>query len=58
MENEFNFKNSNVSKPKIELDDFFEFLDPKVVQKIKETSEESRSRILNDINEFTSHKIN
>ncbi|MBR3889649.1 hypothetical protein IKJ53_03950 [bacterium] len=53
MENKFN--NKNVSKPNIELHDFFEFLDPKVVEKIKATSEESRSRIMSDINEFQSH---
>lgn len=50
MENKFN--NSNVSKPNIELKDFFEFLDPKVVEKIKSTSEESRLRIMNDVKEL------
>jgi undecaprenyl pyrophosphate synthase len=53
MENKFN--NKNVSKPNIELHDFYEILDPKVVEKIKSTSEESRSRIIADINEFQSH---
>lgn len=52
MENKFN--NSNVSRPNIELKDFYEFLDPKVVEKIKATSEESRSRIVSDIEELTS----
>lgn len=33
----------------VELDDFFEFLDTKTVQKIKETSADSKSRIMNDI---------
>lgn len=53
MENKFN--NKNVSKPSIELHDFYEFLDPKVVEKIKATSAESRSRILADVSEFQSH---
>ena len=53
MENKFN--NKNVSKPSIELHDFYEFLDPKVVEKIKATSVESRSRILTDVSEFQSH---
>ena len=33
----------------IELDDFFEFLDSKTIQKIKETSLESKARITGDI---------
>ena len=44
--------NKNVTKPTIELDDFFEFLDPKVVEKIMQTSEESRSRIVKDIHSY------
>lgn len=55
MENNYNFDNKAMSKPQIELSDFFEFLDPKVVEKIKSTSQESLSRITNDVNEFTSH---
>lgn len=51
---EHNFNNKNVSKPSIELKDFYEFLDPKVVEKIKATSEESRQRIVSDIEELTS----
>lgn len=33
----------------VELDDFFEFLDSKTVQKIMETPKESRSRIISDV---------
>lgn len=33
----------------VELDDFFEFLDTKTVQKIMETSSESKARISKDI---------
>ena len=51
MENKFN--RSGVSKPNIELKDFFEFLDPKVVEKIKATSEESRNRISSDMDALT-----
>ena len=51
MENKFN--HSGVSKPNIELNDFFEFLDPKVVKKIKATSEESRNRISSDMDALT-----
>lgn len=40
-------KDSGV-KP-VELDDFFEFLDTKTVQKIMETSAESKSRIMSDV---------
>lgn len=52
MKDNDKFKHSAVSKPEIELKDFFEFLDPKVVQKIQSTSEESRTRISNDIEEL------
>ena len=43
---------SNMTKPTIELDDFFEFLDPKVVEKIMQTSAESRSRIVQDVQSY------
>lgn len=33
----------------VELDDFFEFLDSKTVQKIMDTPKESRARILQDV---------
>ncbi len=33
----------------VQLDDFFEFLDSKTVQKIMETSMESKQRIINDV---------
>ncbi|MGN1153296.1 MAG: hypothetical protein ACI4S3_04650 [Candidatus Gastranaerophilaceae bacterium] len=33
----------------IELDDFFEFLDSKTVQKIMETPTDSKSRIMRDV---------
>ena len=52
MENKNKFNHSGVSKPNIELKDFFEFLDPKVVEKIKSTSDESRLRIMNDVKEL------
>ena len=47
-----NIAKKNVTKPTIELDDFFEFLDPKVVEKIMKTPEESRSRIVRDISSY------
>lgn len=43
---------SGVTKPTIELDDFFAYLDPKVVEKIMQTPEESRSRIVKDMNQY------
>jgi len=43
-------KDNGMTRPSIELDDFFALLDPKVVEKIKTTSEESISRITNDVN--------
>ncbi len=33
----------------VQLDDFFELLDSKTVQKIMETSQESKQRIINDV---------
>lgn len=48
-------KCSGVSKPKIELKDFYEFLDPKVVEKIKQTPKNSVKRIADDVKEFQSH---
>ena len=44
--------NNGVTKPNIELDDFFNYLDPKVVDKIMSTPEESRSRIVKDIHQY------
>ncbi|MCM1265643.1 MAG: hypothetical protein NC200_05530 [Candidatus Gastranaerophilales bacterium] len=43
---------SGVTKPTIELDDFFAYLDPKVVEKIMETPEESRTRIVQEIHQY------
>lgn len=43
---------SGVTKPTIELDDFFAYLDPKVVEKIMQTPEESRSRIVRDVHQY------
>lgn len=43
---------SGVTKPTIELDDFFAYLDPKVVEKIMQTPEESRSRIVKDVHQY------
>ena len=47
-----NLSKSGITKPSIELDDFFAYLDPKVVEKIKQTSEAEKSRISNDINNY------
>ena len=44
--------NSGMTKPTIELDDFFAYLDPKVVEKIMQTPEESRSRIVKDVHQY------
>lgn len=44
--------NNGMTKPTIELDDFFAYLDPKVVEKIKQTSEADRERISNDIHNY------
>ena len=46
------FTNSSMTRPTIELDDFFAYLDPKVVEKIKQTSEEDRQRILHDVQQY------
>ena len=43
---------SNMTKPTIELDDFFSYLDPKVVEKIKMTPSDSKERISNDIQQY------
>lgn len=45
---------NGVTKPTIELEDFFSLLDPKVVEKIKQTSKENRQRIMNDVKQFES----
>ncbi|GEM_PF-4577272 len=41
---------NGMTRPNIELDDFYSLLDPKVVEKIKATSKESLDRIANDVN--------
>ena len=41
-----------ITLPNIELNDFFEFLDPKVVEKIKQTPKNELSRITNDVNQY------
>ncbi len=43
-------ENNGMTRPLIELDDFYSLLDPKVVEKIKSTSKESISRITEDVN--------
>ena len=43
---------SGITKPSIELDDFFAYLDPKVVEKIKQTSESDKARIVSDIEQY------
>ena len=45
-------RNSNVTRPVIELDDFYDLLDPKVVEKIKQTSLEERKRITESVSEY------
>lgn len=47
-----NLAKSGMSKPNIELNDFFEYLDSKVVEKIKQTSKEDIERISNDVNQY------
>lgn len=47
-----NLAKSGITKPNIELNDFFEFLDSKVVEKIKQTSKEDIERITNDVNQY------
>ena len=47
-----NLSKNGITRPSIELDDFFAYLDPKVVKKIKETSEQDRQRITNDIQQY------
>ena len=51
MENK-NISQDRMTKPSIELDDFFSYLDPKVVEKIKETPSDSKERISNDIRQY------
>ncbi|MCD8377980.1 MAG: hypothetical protein LUB59_04235 [Candidatus Gastranaerophilales bacterium] len=43
---------NGATKPTIELDDFFAYLDPKVVEKIMQTPEESRARIVKDVHQY------
>lgn len=43
---------NGMTKPSIELDDFFSYLDPKVVEKIKMTPNDSKERISNDIKQY------
>ena len=50
--NENKIFSENVTKPVIELDDFFEYLDPKVVEKILQTSAEARTRIIQDVQQY------
>lgn len=52
VEQESLIAKSGVTRPTIELDDFFAYLDPKVVEKIMQTSEESRSRIVKDMCQY------
>lgn len=50
--NSSNLKKNGITKPSIELDDFFAYLDPKVVEKIKQTSEEDRARIVDGVRQY------
>ena len=43
---------NGMTKPTIELEDFYSLLDPKVVEKIKQTSKEHRERIMNDAKQY------
>ena len=43
---------NGMTKPNIELEDFYSLLDPKVVEKIKQTSQEHKDRISNDIKQY------
>lgn len=43
---------SGITKPSFELEDFYSLLDPKVVEKIKQTSKENRERIMNDVKQY------
>ena len=47
-----NLSKNGVTKPTIELDDFFAYLDPKVVEKIKQTSADDIARISKDIQDY------
>lgn len=51
MENK-NISKKGITKPTIELDDFFELLDSKIVEKIKNTSIESKNRISNNVHQY------
>ena len=44
--------NNKITKPTIELDDFFEHLDSKIVENIKNTSMESKERISRNIHQY------
>ena len=57
IENQGSKDNTNVSRngvtrPTIELDDFFAYLDPKVVEKIKQTSEDDIARISKTVQDY------
>lgn len=41
-----------VTNPSVELDDFFEYLDPKVVEKIVQMPEKTRARIVKDVQQY------
>ena len=43
---------NGVSKPSIELEDFYSYLDPKVVEKIKKTPTDSKERISNNVRQY------
>lgn len=47
-----NLSKNGITRPSIELDDFFSLLDTKVVEKIKQTSKEERERIVNNIKQY------
>lgn len=47
-----NIAKSGVTKPSIELEDFFQYLDSKVVEKIKNTTITEKERIESNINQY------
>jgi hypothetical protein len=51
-EKDVSVSKNGMTKPTIELDDFFAYLDPKVVEKIMQTPEASRARIVKDVNQY------
>ena len=47
-----NLSKNGITRPSIELDDFYSLLDRKVVDKIKSTPKESLKRIADDVSNY------